>query len=134
MPLLILFAWLLARPELAHGSLRSQTWDSVWIWLVGAGLIGVILLHRGVLTQVLSHRWFVWLGRISYGLYMYHEMTLMLGRWMIGRIGWFPNREILTSVFCLALTVGVAAASYYGFERPFLRLKGRWTRVASRPV
>ena len=83
---------------------------------------------------MLAHRWFVWLGRISYGLYMSHEMTLMLGRWITEQIGWFPNREILTSILCLGLTVGVAAGSYYGFERPFLRLKGRWTRVASRPV
>lgn len=134
MPLLILFGWLLSRPELAHGSVMGRTWDSVWIWLAGSGLVGVVLLHRGVLMRFLAHRWMVWLGRISYGLYMYHEMALMLGRWMVGRIGWFPNREILTSVFCLALTVGMASSSYYGFERPFLRLKRRWTRVASRPV
>ncbi len=133
-PLLILFAWLLTWPDLGQSSTISRTWDFVWVWMLGAGLIAVILLHQGLLTLLLSHRWFVWLGRISYGLYMYHEMTLMLGRWVIGRIRWFPNQEILTSILCLTLTVAVSAASYYGFERPFLRLKGRWTRVPSRPV
>jgi peptidoglycan/LPS O-acetylase OafA/YrhL len=50
------------------------------------------------------------------------------------RLTWFPNKEELMSIAALALTIVLAAASYYGYERRFLQLKRGWTRVPSRPV
>ena len=47
---------------------------------------------------------------------------------------WFPNKEELMTIATLALTIAMAAASYYGYERRFLVLKRAWTRVPSRPV
>jgi peptidoglycan/LPS O-acetylase OafA/YrhL len=65
---------------------------------------------------------------------MYHEIALWLGRELDGWLGWFPNKEPLMAIATFAITVLLAAGSYYGYERRFLRLKGRWTRVPSRPV
>jgi len=76
----------------------------------------------------------VWLGKISYGLYMYHEVALWARGHALSRLTWFPNKEELITIAALALTIGLAAASYYGYERRFLELKRRWTRVPSRPV
>jgi len=47
---------------------------------------------------------------------------------------WFPNKEELLTIGALALTIALAAASYYLYERRFLELKRGWTRVPSRPV
>ena len=77
----------------------------------------------GRLRATLAYPRLVWLGKISYGLYMYHEIAF----WTVGRAG-------IRSVVALGLTVALAGASYYGVERPFLRLKRAWTRVPSRPV
>ncbi len=80
-----------------------------------------------------------WLGKISYGLYVYHGLAIALAE----MICFPPNRrtararEALMGPFALlalALTVLVAAASYRILEAPFLRLKSRFTLVASRPV
>jgi peptidoglycan/LPS O-acetylase OafA/YrhL len=133
-PLALGWLWLLSRTDLAKENVTSKTLDFVWLWLLGAGVVGSLVVRRGWVHRLLAHRWLVWLGRISYGLYMYHEITLWLGRSFFGAIGWFPNKEILTTLGCLGLTVGAAAASYYGLERPFLRWKRSWTRVPSRPV
>jgi peptidoglycan/LPS O-acetylase OafA/YrhL len=95
-----------------------QTWDFVAIWACGVGIIAYLTLVDGWLRRLLSDPRLVWLGRISYGLYMIHEIALHLVR----------------PIPALPLTIALAAASYYGFERPFLRLKSRWTRVPSRPV
>jgi peptidoglycan/LPS O-acetylase OafA/YrhL len=123
-PVLAATAWLWTRPQLAHVTALRQTWDYVGIWLCGLGIVALPILRPGRLRNWLAVGWMVWLGRISYGLYMDHEVAL----WSIPSTGW------LAPFLALGLTIVLAAVSYYGFERPFLRLKKAWTRVPSRPV
>ena len=129
-------AWvgLMMQPGLAHGSIERRTCDFVWLWLAGSCLIGGLAVGGGPLRRVLAYPRFVWLGRISYGLYMFHEIALWASGKLFDALGFVLNGEELHTLTSLALTVGLAAASYYGLERPFLRRKTRWTRVASRPV
>ncbi len=133
-PLVAGSVWLLTRPNLAHGTLVQKVWEFVALWVIGAGLVALIVARSGWPQRLLSHRWLVWLGRISYGLYMYHEIAIWSGRRFLHKAPWFPNKEILTTVGTFLLTVAMAAVSYYAFERPFLALKKSWTRVPSRPV
>ena len=84
--------------------------------VVGAG--GSRLLARPAL---------VWLGRVSYGLYVFHQLVL---RTVVGLTGMpFALRTLLS----FALTVLLAALSYTFLESPFLRLKRRFSVVESRP-
>jgi peptidoglycan/LPS O-acetylase OafA/YrhL len=68
-----------------------------------------------------------YLGKISYGLYVFHVLALRLVRRMN------PEWPV---VFAggLVLTVAIGVASYELYEKPFLRLKRRFTRVVSRPA
>lgn len=75
--------------------------------------------EEGYLRRVLSLPWLVWVGSISYGLYLWH----------------FPVFRVLyaaafSPVVVLALgslvTFAIASASYILVERHFLRLKGRY--------
>jgi len=65
---------------------------------------------------------FVYLGRISYGLYVFHQAVIRL----VGDL-WWPWRLPMAFV----LTVVVAAVSYRYLELPFLRLKSRFELIAS---
>jgi peptidoglycan/LPS O-acetylase OafA/YrhL len=130
------------RPGLGHPWTPSLGRRDPWvvtaefaaIWLVFATLIAVVSIHDGWMRRLLAWRSFVWLGRISYGLYMYHILGIRLAEALFFRLPWFANKEIFQSFLAFGLTVVLASASYRLLERPFLRLKGRWTRVASRPV
>jgi peptidoglycan/LPS O-acetylase OafA/YrhL len=115
--------WVLARPGLAHTAAVRQTWDFVAIWATGLGVVALAVIRPGRLRRWLAAGVMVWLGRISYGLYMDHEVAL-----------WATDRSTRGAVLALGLTLALASASYYGFERPFLRLKRAWTRVPSRPI
>jgi len=77
----------------------------------------------------LSARPLVYLGRISYGLYVFHAAVIMIGRAMFG----FPEGILRWCLMAteLAATVAIAAASYRWWEEPFLRLKRRFQRVSS---
>ena len=109
----------------------NQVWDFVLVWIAGVAVVAYPALRDGWARRVLSARPLVWLGRISYGLYMTHELGLWAARRLAGR-SWAS--DLPTSLVALGLTVALASGSYYGLERPFLRLKRRWTRVPSRPV
>jgi peptidoglycan/LPS O-acetylase OafA/YrhL len=133
-PLYLAFGWIMTWPHLGHGTLGHRTFDFVWVWLCGVGVVMVAVWGKGWLRAALSYSRLVWLGKISYGLYMYHEVALWARERLFSRLPWFPNKEELLSLGALALTIALAAASYYGYERRFLQLKRAWTRVPSRPV
>jgi len=126
--------WLFSQPHLGHITIWHRTWDYVWVWLCGLGIVVIAVWGQGWLRAVLAYSRLVWLGKISYGLYMYHEIAMWTRGRMYDILPWFPNKEELLTIATLALTIGLAAASYYLYERRFLELKRGWTRVPSRPV
>lgn len=77
--------------------------------------------------------WFrlVYLGKISYGLYVYHFLALLLMRSCLSPLGVavYPVYVLLG----FALTVALSIVSYNFLELPFLKLKERFTYVLSRP-
>lgn len=107
-----------------------------WLLLVAALCVGIVLLHlvhspsRGM-EAVLTIPALVWLGRISYGVYLWHSpiQTGVLGEARMLRLGFTGPLRIAIP---FALTIAVAAASFYLLERPILRANTkRRQRVAA---
>ncbi len=89
-------------------------------------LVGILLVQfvnfgsKGAWSWI-NWSWIRYLGRISYSLYLYQEMTLYPARRVLA------NHSILIQLIAAVLgTVIVASGSYYIIERPFLRLKARF--------
>ena len=83
----------------------------------------------------LEHRLFNHLGKISYGIYMYHVMVMYLMMMALVLTGHtltnsFSDNVLLYTLVTLG-TIGVAHLSYIYFETPFLRLKSRFAVVPS---
>lgn len=79
--------------------------------------------------------WLVYLGRISYGLYVFHLFALALvsKQWFVPGTGMpldFESRLLVSFL----LTVLLAAASYRWLEQPFLRLKKRFSYTPTREI
>jgi peptidoglycan/LPS O-acetylase OafA/YrhL len=124
----------IAAVPLGQGGPWRVTFDRVLIWAWAVALVVLAAAPRERWTAVLRLPSVVWLGRISYGLYMFHEIAIGLVRWLGAWIPSFAGREFVLAVLKPSVTIALAAASYYGLERPFLRLKRRWTRVPSKPI
>ncbi len=120
---------------------RSITWQ-LFATALGFALIldAVLPQERNPISWFLSRRPLVWLGKLTYGLYVYHAISLQFGEMLVDSLTSHHLIEshalalVLQSVFSLSLTVVVAAISYRYFESFFLRLKTKFTRVRSRPV
>jgi peptidoglycan/LPS O-acetylase OafA/YrhL len=95
--------------------------------LVGLGMVLPAVVGdpaRGfVRRHVLANRGLLWLGLLSYGIYLWHQTAV---RWLLDlgvNDASRPMRPFALFAAAVALATLLAAVSYYGFERPILRLK-----------
>ncbi len=74
-----------------------------------------------------------YLGKISYGLYVYHVLGSRIAGFLLANTN-HSIKFVLGPCLALIITVILAAISYRYLESPFLRMKERLARVRSRPV
>ncbi len=94
---------------------------------------GVLLLLAQLRDGAKPAKALVYLGRISYGLYVFHVLGLTISDRIVTDQTASLARYALRVFVALALTVTMAAISYRWLETPFLKLKQRFTYVLSRP-
>lgn len=105
--------------------------------MYGMILTGTVLIFLGFLglRASLVPKSLRYLGQISYGLYVFHEFV---GECISSAAKHWPHSGLkdspLSGILALAFTIGLAALSYQFLERPFLRLKERYTFIKSRPA
>ena len=75
----------------------------------------------------------VYLGKISFGLYVYHILAMRIAERVFSPGASVPIPSAIADFCSLPLLVLYAALSYRYIEAPFLRLKTKFTYVASRP-
>lgn len=91
--------------------------------------------HRAVISRALSARTVVWVGTVSYGIYLWHRLVLVevhdhtMGQGFRTSLVWIALRYVAAAVG----TVVLAAASYYALERPLNRWAHR-RRAPDRPT
>jgi peptidoglycan/LPS O-acetylase OafA/YrhL len=101
----------------------------------GVALVMAALVNsppRGV-GRLLGARWLVWVGTISYGLYLWHLPIFFLP-WpsLASQLSAAGLELWLLWVLKIGLTFTAATIAYYQVERPFLRLKDRLGRGSRR--
>jgi peptidoglycan/LPS O-acetylase OafA/YrhL len=100
--------------------------------MASLGAVAILYAGLGSRSRLVTSDWMVWLGKISYGLYMLHFVAILITVDLLHpRWGW---QLLATKALGLPLTVLLAWASYRWVESPFLRWKDRFATVLSRPV
>ena len=106
---------------------------------IAAGCVLLLLGFVGIAQAIPKP--LIYLGKISYGLYVFHLLCLdfawKLGMQGVARLGELGSssaavRLVLIEITAMALSIGLASLSYRYLERPFLRAKERFTFVMSR--
>jgi peptidoglycan/LPS O-acetylase OafA/YrhL len=90
--------------------------------LTAATLVALLFNPQSWIARILAHPRIVFLGLISYSLYLWNAFAMLLARHLAsGTFG-----RALHLFVGVILTFGFALASYYLVERPGLRLKDRF--------
>lgn len=87
-------------------------------------LFAVIILNLAANPQSiinLEFGVFRYLGKISYGLYMYHLVAIAIAHYLTQRL--LPGSDVLLYSLSIVLSIALSAASYEWFESRFLRSK-----------
>jgi peptidoglycan/LPS O-acetylase OafA/YrhL len=113
-----------------HGEQRLSPFSIVGSYVLIA--LGCVLALQGFLQlpPTLMPRPLVYLGRISYGLYVFHTFILLICSQVLAVH--FHIRGGLWALPALPLIVLMAALSYQFLEKPFLKLKHRFEVVPTR--
>lgn len=106
-----------------------QAFPLPWALCPVLGTLGIIACtartpKQGGIGRFLANPAAVWVGKISYSLYLWHWPIYVLFRWTVGL------EDARYQVLALLITVAISAASYYAVERRF-RFNVRLTRLTS---
>jgi peptidoglycan/LPS O-acetylase OafA/YrhL len=101
---------------------------------VGCTAVVVAVQAPSLTASLLSWTPLRYLGKISFGIYIYHLFCIAIAHKVIDttQISGANFENIVVSIVGFALTICVAAISYQVFEKPFLKVKSRFTKVNSR--
>jgi peptidoglycan/LPS O-acetylase OafA/YrhL len=126
------------------GEPNPGSWPLIVGYALGAlGSVLILVSFMGVSSKLIP-AWAIYLGRISFGLYVFHEFALYLtDRLIVLPVAQFKGHLInslkgpiyLASLgVALGLTILIASVSYRYFETPFLKMKKRLEIVKTEPV
>ncbi|MDP3557229.1 MAG: acyltransferase [Bacteroidota bacterium] len=108
------------------------------IFLVYSVLFLIIILNVSLNTMSvikIENKLFIFLGNISYGLYMYHLIVVAAFIGFLKYIGFQVDNSFVSQLVvysgAILLTILVAWLSYHYFESWFLKLKHKFTVIKS---
>ncbi len=114
---------------LGYPLLLPDAYQFIWAYSLLNYFFAVIIYGvawEGWLTQYLEWRPLRYLGKISYGLYVYHFPIV----WFAGRLADLgitpPILQSLSALVALFGTILIASLSFHFLERPITNLKDRW--------
>ncbi len=118
--LITVVAVVAARKQLPHDWHYSVGF-SIEALLIALLIVQLLQVYKHPAWSWLQNPVVRWLGLLSYSLYLWHVWGLTAG----ARV---PGPALVQFAAGVLFAIGLAAASYYGIERPFLRIKDRLAR------
>jgi len=118
------FVWLLPQASAtlprAAFVLGECGWAMEFAWVTRRAAVG----FGGVAGRIMTMPILLFLGKLSYGLYLYHffvpnQVLRVAGRLQIG----LPTNEVVRFMIYSGISILVAAASFYVLENPINKLK-----------
>ena len=108
-------------------SLNEVYWTGHWILVVWTPMVAsaIALLVFSLREPTREWRWlgskvFVWLGHVSFGIYLWHFQVMRALVLLWPELWSTPSMSLLALAISLLATLALAALSYYCVERPLM--------------
>lgn len=109
-------------------TVNSLGYALVFAWLVGRAAEG----FEGMTGRVMTSKPLLWIGAISYGIYVYHYILRTYAMTLEG-LPTLPS-PLLRAAVLGSLSILLAAVSFYVYERPLNQLRRFFDYRAKAPV
>jgi peptidoglycan/LPS O-acetylase OafA/YrhL len=132
--------WIAQTSTIGYHNIMADVWERLAASLFGFFLIGrAVLGFGGPMKWLLENPISQYMGRISYGLYLYHNFvfniyhtqpthfTVRAWRRITDVLPFLNSSYFFQFSFFLALTIALATISWYLIERPINNLKDRFS-------
>jgi peptidoglycan/LPS O-acetylase OafA/YrhL len=108
---------------LITGALLATLWSLWFVWVIDRAVAGI----GGPLGTLIASPVLRYLGRISYGLYLFHAVAPLAAGWIWRAFSpvVYPPNALVGVGLPVAITVLMASASWQLLESPLNRLKRR---------
>jgi peptidoglycan/LPS O-acetylase OafA/YrhL len=111
-------------------------------WLIASySIVGIStsmvlfsVLMSNFLKAILSNKIFVFLGKRSYGLYVFHLLGNGIASYMIAYVPGIPKNLMASFIYSLSFTIVASVLSYKFIETHFLNFKKKFEVILTRPV
>ncbi|HPP88429.1 MAG TPA: acyltransferase [bacterium] len=94
-------------------------------------MITIMYIKKNIICRILQSSFFVFISKISYALYLYHEITIILFKKNNIHFNEIFNSPILNYflyfIVIFSLTIIISLLSWYIVEYPFLKIKDKLT-------
>lgn len=102
---------------------------NIWVDQLYSLLFGVLIINSALNPKVIvsfENKIFNYLGKISFGLYMYHLLAFGMVKYILNLAGiYFFFPKVVVFVLGFILTVIFSSLSYFYFEKRFLSIKNK---------
>ena len=119
-------------------NLNEEYWTGHWILVVWPPMVAlaIALLVFSLREPTSEWRWLgskalVWLGHVSFGIYLWHFQVMRALVLLWPELWNTPSTSLLALVISLTATLAMAALSYYCVERPLMAWGKRRFKTAS---
>ena len=111
-----------------------EIFDDFLFSILIAIIISRILTNKlsSLSKKFLENKCFIYAGKISYGLYIFHMFIHNFFRYLSGKIGWNSPNMYWDFIIFFGLTILVAHISWITIEKPLLRIKSKFNYLASK--
>lgn len=102
-----------------------------------AALLIVNLCETSTSIYSLNNSKVKYIGKISYGIYLLHKFPLFLVLYLVKTYmadSGLIAQNIVIYVATIVAVIALSSASYWGFERYFLRIKSRFQKITQQKV
>jgi peptidoglycan/LPS O-acetylase OafA/YrhL len=105
---------------------RNDYFQNTWSYsLAGIGFFFAIpsfsfANETGLIKKLIDNKLTVFIGKLSYSLYLFHWISLKLGNL------YFEEKNLQWYLLVVPMTIGLSCLSYFVVERPFLALRKKY--------
>ncbi len=91
-------------------------------------LLSTLKGWNGFIGKIADNNVVQYIGRISYGVYLFHKPVPFLLSLFLSKVGWEIHSSFVLIFLYSIITLIIASLSFKYFESPFLRLKEKFDK------